>query len=152
MDRTDLELLKRIQDGIPIVKKPFLEIAKSMGIEEQELLDRLNKLLEEGKIRRFAVSIAHIKVGIDANAMCVWDVPDDRVEEVGLTCASFSEVTHCYERPRVGDWKYNLFTMVHGKSKRECEEIIRRISERIKIDNFIILFSELEYKKTGVRL
>ncbi len=152
MDRTDLELLKRIQDGIPLVKKPFLEIAKSMGIEEQEVLDRLNKLLDEGKIRRFAASIAHIKVGINANAMCVWDVPDDRVEEVGLICADFPEVTHCYERPRVGDWKYNLFTMVHGKSKGECEEIIQRISERIKIDNFIILFSEIEYKKTGVRL
>jgi DNA-binding Lrp family transcriptional regulator len=152
MDRTDLEILKRIQDGIPIVKKPFSEIAESMGLGEGKVLDRLNKLLDEGKIRRFGASIAHLKVGIDANAMCVWDVPDDRVEEVGLICANFSEVTHCYERPRVDEWNYNLFTMVHGKNRKACEEIIKRISNEIGIDNFMILFSEREYKKTGVRL
>ncbi len=152
MDPVDLEILKCIQDGIPIVKRPFFEVAKSIGIDEKEIIARLNRLIDEGKIRRFAASLAHRKVGIDANAMCVWDVPDERIEEVGSICASFPEVTHCYERPRVDDWQYNLFTMVHGRTKEECEKIVQRIASRIKIDNYIILFSEKEYKKTGVRL
>ncbi|OFV67504.1 Lrp/AsnC family transcriptional regulator [Methanosarcinales archaeon] len=152
MDQVDREILEKIQDGIPIVEKPFSEIGESLGLDESEVIDRLNRLIDEGKVRRFAASIAHIKVGINANAMCVWDVPDERVEEVGSICASFPEVTHCYERPRLDDWHYNLFTMVHGKSRKECEEVIQRISERINIDTFIILFSDKEYKKTGVRL
>jgi len=152
MDQVDLEILKKVQDGIPLVEKPFFEVGNSLGLDEREVIDRLNRLIDEGKVRRFAASIAHIKVGINANAMCVWDVPDERVEEVGLICATFPEVTHCYERPRLDDWHYNLFTMVHGRSRKECEEVIRQISEQIKIDTFIILFSDIEYKKTGVRL
>jgi len=83
MDETDMKLLKTMQDGIPLVKRPFAEVASSLDIAEDEVLQRLQSLLNEGKIRRFGASIAHRKIGITANAMCVWNVPDERMDEVG---------------------------------------------------------------------
>jgi DNA-binding Lrp family transcriptional regulator len=84
--------------------------------------------------------------------MCVWNVPDERTEEVGTTMANFSEVTHCYERPRAPGWDYNLFAMVHSYTKEDCEEVAARISEATGITDYKLLYSDREFKKTGVRL
>jgi DNA-binding Lrp family transcriptional regulator len=91
-------------------------------------------------------------IGITANAMCTWNVPDDRVEDVGAIMAGFTEVTHCYQRPRRQGWPYNLFTMVHAYTQEECRKIAKQISSATSIDDYNILFSEKEFKKTGVRL
>jgi DNA-binding Lrp family transcriptional regulator len=152
MDKIDRLLLKSTQDGIPIVPEPFLEISKEIGIPEDEVITRLESLVKNGVIRRFGASIGHRSIGITANAMCTWNVPDERVEEVGAIMARFPEVTHCYERPRFPGWKYNLFTMVHAYSREECEKIAREISNATGIKDYGILFSEREFKKTGVRL
>src|SRR5665811_2045693 len=80
--------------------------------EEPDLTSNMEPY--DGEIRRFAASIGHRAIGITANAMCVWNVPDERIEGVGAIMAEFPEVTHCYERPRYPDWPYNLFTMVHS--------------------------------------
>ncbi len=152
MDKIDRLLLKSTQDGIPIVPEPFLEISKEIGIPEEEVITRLESLIKNGVIRRFGASIGHRSIGITANAMCTWNVPDERVEEVGAIMAGFPEVTHCYERPRFPGWKYNLFTMVHAYSREECEKIAKEISIATGIKDYGILFSEKEFKKTGVRL
>ena len=147
-----MKLLKTIQDGIPIVSEPFKNIAAQVGLSETEVLERLQNMGKEGSIRRFGASIGHRAIGITANAMCTWNVPDEKVEEVGAIMAGFPEVTHCYERPRYPDWKYNLFTMVHAYSRQECEKIAKEISIATGIKDYSILFSEREFKKTGVRL
>ncbi|HID26674.1 MAG TPA: Lrp/AsnC family transcriptional regulator [Methanosarcinales archaeon] len=151
MNRIDKKLLECTQDGIPIVPKPFKEIANKLNINEDEVLNKFKALLKKGIIRRFSASIGHRALGITANAMCVWNVPDDRVDEVGKIMASFPEVTHCYERPRYSDWKYNLFTMIHSYEKEECISIVEKISKETSITDYNILFSEKEFKKTGVR-
>jgi len=152
MDETDRKLLKTMQDGIPLVKKPFAEVANSLGISEDEVLRRTRGLLDEGVIRRFGASIVHRKIGITANAMCVWNVPDERVDKVGNIIAGFDEVTHCYARSRAEDWKHNMFAMVHGRAKQECEEVADRITKAIGIHDRKILLCEREFKKTGVRI
>lgn len=152
MDKIDIKLLKSTQDGIPIMPEPFKHIARELGLTENDVLERLNNLAKEGVIRRFGASIGHRAIGITANAMCTWNVPDKRVEEVGAIMAGFPEVTHCYERPRYPDWKYNLFTMVHAYSRDECDKIAKEISLATGIKDYSILFSEREFKKTGVRL
>lgn len=152
MDEIDIRLLKVTQDGIPVVAEPFKYIAKELVLSEDEVIKRLNKLIKEGVIRRFSASIGHRIIGITANAMCTWNVPDEKVEEIGAIMAGFPEVTHCYERPRYPDWKYNLFTMVHAYSRGECEKIAKEISIATGIKDYSILFSEMEFKKTGVRL
>ena len=152
MDDMDVKLLKLTQDGIPLIPRPFAEIAKSLGIFEEEVTTRLKKLMSMGIIHRFGASIAHRKVGIVANAMCIWDVPSERVDEVGGIIASFDEVTHCYERLRSNKWRYNVFTMVHGREKEECRVIAERIAKATGIYDYETLFSERELKKVGFRI
>ncbi len=152
MNIIDRKLLRSIQDGIPIVSEPFNQTAAELGISEDEVINRLAGMIKDGAIRRFGASIGHRAIGITANAMCTWDVPDDKVEEVGAIMAGFAEVTHCYERPRYPGWKYNLFTMIHAYSREECEKVAKEISIATGIRDYSILFSEKEFKKTGVRL
>lgn len=152
MNKIDIQLLKSIQDGIPIVSEPFKHIAGKLSLSEDEVMKRLDDMIRTGVIRRFGASIGHRAIGITANAMCTWNVPDEKVEEVGAVMAGFPEVTHCYERPRYPDWKYNLFTMIHAYSREECEKIAKEISLASGIKDYSILFSEREFKKTGVRL
>lgn len=151
-EEKDIELIKYMQDGIPLTKTPYKDISDAMGVTEQEVIDRTKKLLEEGKIRRLAASIAHRKIGINSNAMTVWKVPSDRVDECGKIMATFEEVTHCYERPTFPDWEYNVFTMIHGYTDEECENVIERIKQETGLNDYVILYSEKEFKKVGVRI
>ncbi|MBN2110981.1 MAG: Lrp/AsnC family transcriptional regulator [Methanosarcinaceae archaeon] len=152
MDEIEEAIIKSTQNGIPLTRSPFRDIADGLGLTEQELVGRIKGMQDKGIIRRFGASIGHRNIGIVANAMCIWNVPDNRVEEVGNIMAAFDEVTHCYERPRRPGWEYNLFSMVHSYTREECEEVAARISKAVGIRDYRLLFSEREFKKTGVRL
>jgi siroheme decarboxylase len=152
MDELDTRLLKLTQDGIPLTHSPFADVAKELGMTEEDVVDRIKHLQANGFIRRFGASIGHRAIGITANAMCTWNVPDELVEEVGAVMACFTEVTHCYERPRYPDWPYNLFTMVHSYTRDDCERVAKKISIATGISDYNLLYSVREFKKTGVRL
>ncbi len=147
-----IQLLRITQDGIPFTSRPFKDAAAELNISEEEVVDLIRKMQSEGIIRRFGASIGHRVLGITANAMCTWNVPDERVEEVGKIMAGFSEVTHCYERPRYPDWPYNLFTMVHSYTEEDCIRTAEDISKATGIEDYKLLFSEKEFKKTGIRI
>lgn len=151
IDQADLALLRASQDGIPIVPRPFRELGERLGLDEETVISRLRALRESGVVRRFAATIGHRALGIVANAMIVWRVEDD-IERIGGIMASFEEVTHCYQRARCDEWPYNLYTVVHSRSREECEEIASRISKATGVKDYRILFSEKEYKKTSARI
>jgi DNA-binding Lrp family transcriptional regulator len=151
-DPVDIKLLKYIQDGIPLVERPYQEIGEALGLSEEEVVNRIKNLLQTKKVRRFAASVAHRKIGINSNAMCVWLVPKERVEEVGKIMASSPEVTHCYERPTFADWPYNLFTMIHGYTDEECERVIEEMKKKTGLNDYVMLYSVKEFKKTGTRI
>ncbi|ADE36954.1 siroheme decarboxylase subunit beta [Methanohalophilus mahii] len=152
LDPLSRKILELTQQGIEFTHSPFKKIAEETDLSEQEIVDRLKEMQRQGIIRRFGASIGHRTIGITANAMCIWNVPDEQVEDAGKIMSGFNEVTHCYERPRYPDWPYNLFTMVHSYSKKECEEIAGKIADATGIYDYRLLFSEHEFKKTGVRL
>jgi DNA-binding Lrp family transcriptional regulator len=152
VDDSDLQLLKLAQSGVPITSQPYLEWAKTLGWSEEEVIRRLSDLEKEGIIRRFAATIGHRALGILANAMIAWQVPNSDVETVGLIFASFEEVTHCYERFTGPNWPYNLYTMVHSRSRDDCIKIALRLSQASGMNEYRILFSEKEYKKTSARI
>lgn len=152
MDDSDLQLLRLAQSGVPITSQPYLAWAKTLGWSEEEVIRRLSDLEKEGIIRRFAATIGHRALGILANAMIAWQVPDSDVETVGLIFASFEEVTHCYERFTGPNWPYNLYTMVHSRSRDDCIKIALRLSQASGMNEYRILFSEKEYKKTSARI
>ena len=152
MDDSDLKLLKLAQSGVPITSQPYLAWAKELGWSEEVVIRRLSDLEKEGIIRRFAATIGHRALGILANAMIAWQVPACDVEAVGLIFASFEEVTHCYERFAGPNWPYNLYTMVHSRSRDDCIKIALRLSQASGMNEYRILFSEKEYKKTSARI
>jgi len=152
IDEADEKLIRFIQDGIEFTHSPFAKCAEELGISEDEVVDRLKTLIEYKKIRRFGASIGHLALGFTANGMGVWDIPPDKVEEIGKKMASFDEVSHCYERPPSAGWPYNMYTMIHCRSREECRIAAEKISKAIGITNYKLVFSERELKKKGVRI
>jgi len=152
MDEKDFDLLKIAQDGIELTARPYQVLGDMIGISEQEVIERLFALQEEGIIRRFAATIGHRALGIVANAMIAWNAPPDDVERAGVLFGSVDEVTHCYERAKAEDWPYNLYTMVHSKSRDDCLTIADQLSQLSGIGEYRVLFSDFEYKKTSARI
>lgn len=152
MDETDREILKILQDDVPLVSRPFLEVAKKLDIKEEEVIRRIKKMMSEGIVRRFSASIRHRKLGITANPLVAWKVPERRVEEVGEKLASFEEVTHCYERAIIpGKWEYNVYTMIHGYDRDDVKKTAKKLSDAIGIKDYELLYSSKEFKKTYKR-
>ncbi|MFA6002222.1 MAG: Lrp/AsnC family transcriptional regulator [Thermoleophilia bacterium] len=144
-------LARMLQDDIPISPRPFAEIGESLGMTEDEVVAKVKAWLESGTIRRFGAMVRHQKLGYKANAMTAWDVPDGKAEEVGRILASASEVSHCYQRPRAEGWSYNLFAMIHAATPEECHQVAARLSEKIGIEDYELLFSSREFKKISMK-
>src|SRR4029078_10679117 len=122
-----------------------------LACTQHGLFEAPARLVERGFLRRFAAILYHRRAGFKSNAMGVWNVPDDRVAEIGPVMASFKAVSHCYQRPTYPDWPYTIFTMVHGNSDEQCEEILGAISSTPGIADYRSLYSTREYKKTRLR-
>ncbi len=149
---SDIQLVKELQKDIELVSRPFADMAQRLRMSEEELLGRAKGLKEAGIMRRYAAVLRHRKAGFSANAMGCWIIPAERVEQVGRLATSFSAVSHCYERPAYPpQWPYNLFTMIHGRSRQECEVVAEQIAERMGIEDYLLVYSTKEYKKERVR-
>jgi len=150
-DETDQAILRAAQEGIPVVKEPFEGIAKEAGINQDEVIARLKKLINSSVIKRLGISVNQRKVGIMANAVVAWKVPQEQVDSVGNMLASYREITHCYERVTMPEkWEHNLFTVIHGYTRESVEEIAERLSKVVGISDFLVLFSNEQFKRTSV--
>jgi DNA-binding Lrp family transcriptional regulator len=149
---TELEkkVIASIQEDIAITERPYLEISRELGISEDVLLETLEDLCRRGVIRRFGATLRHQQTGYTANAMVAWQVAEDRVEEVGEKLAAFRQVSHCYRRNPTESWPYNLYTMVHAGDEDSCRQTAREMAKEAKVDNFTLLFSREELKKTSM--
>lgn len=152
MDNRDLEILFALENGVPLVREPFSAIAAHLGITPEEVVGRLKRLREEKVIRKFGLFVRKNKLGIVANALVVWVVPRDRVQEVGEFLSGFREVTHCYERRTTPRWRYNLYTMVHGVKRKSVSQFVKKLAEGARVEDYAILFSAREFvrRSTGV--
>ena len=142
--------IRELQKDLEIVERPFLKSAQKLGITEEHLLEKVKQYEEIGVMRRFAAILRHREVGFMANGMIVWKVPDERIEEVGAKLGAFPQISHCYQRPVYPDWPYNVFSMVHCKSTGEAEEMAKQIQKQVDVNDYKILFSSREFKKTRV--
>lgn len=148
----NIRIVRCIQEDLPLVEKPFREWAAALDMTEDELLAVVSEWMRRGTIRRFAAVLNHRQVGFQANGMIVWKCPEDRIDGIGAVLASYPEVSHCYSRPAYPEWPYNLYAMVHGRSRRDCEEIADRLAAATGLNNFLILFSTREFKKKRLKL
>ncbi len=148
--KRDKEFIRELQKDMGIVDKPFLEIAKKLNITENELFEKMKYYEKIGVMRRFAAILRHRQAGFTANGMIVWKVPHERIDEVGSKLGSFPQISHCYQRPTYPDWPYNVFSMIHCKSKDEAADVAKTIQNHIQVEDYKILFSLREFKKTRV--
>ena len=155
LSEEERRLLVAVQDGLPIVERPYEEIAQRIGTTEERVIAMLASLLERGVIKRLAAIPNHYALGITANGMAVWDVPDEAVSELGRRLAARAEVTHCYQRPRrLPEWRYNLYAMVHGRSREEVATVVDEMAREAGLSGFPheLLFSVRQFRKRGTRL
>ena len=155
MDAIDRRIVAATQAGLPIVEQPYHAIASEVGIEPSDVMRRIERMLEAGIIRRIGVVPNHFKLGLSANGMSVWDVDDVQAEQLGREVGALDFVSHCYLRPRrLPVWPYNLFAMVHGKSRDEVEEKAASIGALLggACRAQDILYSTRILKKTGLRI
>jgi DNA-binding Lrp family transcriptional regulator len=142
-----ISLLKELEKGIKIVRRPFDHLAKITGTQTSWLLSQIKKMKKDGTILKFGAMIDHKKFGFLENVMVTWYIPRKRLRESVKFITQFAEVSHCYLRPVLDRWRYNLYTVIHGKDKPSCERIIKNIREKIKPKDFQRLYTLKEYKK-----
>src|SRR3990170_1767233 len=166
MDNLDKEILNEIQWTFPLTSQPYHDIAKKFKITPEIVKERLNNLKKIGVLRQLsaifdtrklgyksslvAMEIEPDKLDYVANGMIVWKVPEERITDVGGKLGAFPQVSHCYQRPVYPDWPYNVFSMIHCKSEDEAQEMAKTIQKQINVDDYKILFSAREFKKTRV--
>lgn len=149
--KTERAILRIVQHNLSDSLTPYADIAREVGTDELTVLSLLHRLKENGAIRRFGASIKHQKTGWSHNAMVAWQVDAALVDICGKRAARHAHVSHCYYRPSTAkDWPYTLFTMVHGRSEDECREVIRQLQQEIGLDDYAVLDSIKELKKTSM--
>ncbi len=153
-DELDRQLILHTQQGLPLLEQPYDHLAQQLGISTQQVMQRLQGMIETGVIRRIGAVPNHYRLGLSANGMTVWDVAGDEADALGRLFGTLDFVSHCYLRPRHRpDWPYNLFAMVHGNTRESVLEKVREM-EKMTISpiNHEVLFSTAILKKTGLRL
>jgi DNA-binding Lrp family transcriptional regulator len=155
VQRIDRAIVQATQAGLPLVQRPYHAIADAIGAAPHQVMARVQAMLDDGRIRRIGAVPNHFALGYRANAMSVWDVLDERVDELGARVGALPFVSHCYRRPRrLPHWRYNLFAMVHGGDRAETGSKIERIRALLGDASRAgeVLYSSRILKKTGIRL
>jgi DNA-binding Lrp family transcriptional regulator len=154
LDEIDLKIMRATQAGLPLTPRPYHAVAERLGLTADEVIARMQRMQELGVIRRIGAVPNHYKLGYRFNGMTVWNVPDDKINELGQKIGRLDFVSHCYHRPRhLPLWPYNLFAMVHGRTQDDVDRQIGQIGEILGADNLEseVLYSTRILKKTGFR-
>jgi DNA-binding Lrp family transcriptional regulator len=155
LDELDRRIIRATQSGLPLVPRPYEAVGAALGISGEQVRERLQAMLDEGLVRRIGAVPNHYRLGFTANGMSVWDVADERVDELGERIGQLPFVSHCYRRPRKPPvWPYNLFAMLHGRSRDEVEAQAQRVAALLgdACRAHDILYSTAILKKTGLRI
>jgi DNA-binding Lrp family transcriptional regulator len=147
-DELDVAVIRATQGDLPVVAEPYAAAATELGMDAGALVEHLRGMADRGLLRRVAAILFHRRAGFSANGMGVWQVPPDRVLEVGPRMAAYRGISHCYQRPTYADWPYSIFTMAHGRSKEECDAILDAIAaDHPEVQGRATLYSSTEFKK-----
>lgn len=155
IDDIDKQIISATQSGLPLTSQPYQSIADQLGISSEFLMQRMMLMQEHQVIRRIGVVPNHYRLGYKFNGMTVWNIPDDYIDSLGEKVGQLDFVSHCYHRPRhEPEWNYNLFAMVHSKTKEGVNLQIQAIADLLGEYNLghDVLYSTRILKKTGLRV
>ena len=151
LSELDRRIINRLSGDLPSDKTPFAALAREVGLSERELLERIEGYFKTNLLRRVVAVVAHMRAGFAANAMVVWRVPEDKMVETAREMAGFKEVSHCYERLSYPHWPYTIYTMIHGRSRDQCIEVVERMSACTGMRDYTVFFTVREFKKESMR-
>lgn len=150
----EARVLAAIQGGLPLVPRPFAAVGVALGLAEAAVLGCLADLAAAGVIKRMGVVVRHGELGYRANAMVVWDIPEQEVGRLGRCLGSLEYVTLCYRRPRrLPAWRYNLFCMIHGRDRGEVLALVEAMRRDCGLEDIAgeVLFSTRRFKQCGAQ-
>jgi DNA-binding Lrp family transcriptional regulator len=148
----DIDVIRAIQGDLPLLSHPFSKAAEQLGLSEVALLEYACRLQAAGILRRFGAVLRHRRAGYTANGMACWVVPESQTEAVGQFAAQLAQVSHCYQRPAYPPrWPYTLFTMIHGRTEEEVEDVVAQIARQARLEQYEVLYSTREFKKERIR-
>jgi DNA-binding Lrp family transcriptional regulator len=145
------DLVRAIDQQIPLVERPFAAVAEQLGQTEEWVLSTLRQWKEQGILRRIGAVLYHREAGLKNNAMCVWPVEPADQMRAGTCGASRPEVTHCYQRPRLDVFPFDLYAMIHTPSREQTEALFKNISESCGLSGGELFVSGREFKKSSMR-
>lgn len=151
----DRPLLQALSKGLPLVARPFAQVAQDLGWPEAAVIARVRALAAARILTRVGVIVRHRAIGWAANAMVVWQVPEDRIASAGAALAAHPGVTLCYQRRTVpGLWPYGLFSMIHGQSRAQALAVLAQAAALPDLADLPHrpLFSTRCFKQTGALL
>ena len=146
----DKRIVRVLQGDFPLVAEPYKTLAEQVGVSEEIFLERVKAMQATKKIRKMGAVLRHREVGFTANVLVAWEVPADRLDEIARQMAASPSVSHCYDRNTAPNWPYNLYTMVHGHSREECEQVVADLGKACHVSNHVMLYSRREWKKTAM--
>jgi DNA-binding Lrp family transcriptional regulator len=149
LDPADWGLLRVLEADLPLCGAPFSALATQWQRGEDDLLGAIQAWLTSGRMRRYGAQLNHRRLGFAANAMAVWAAPADQLGTAGAMMACDAEVTHCYERPAFDGFPFNLYAMIHGRSRERCAAVAERLTRACGLDDPLLLFSSREFKKSS---
>ena len=145
------DLVRLLQEDLPLGPEPFDEAARRLGWPADRVLSQIRDWLADGVIRRFGAVVQHRQLGFTSNGMAALSVPLERIDDVGRRLADRQEISHCYRRPPLEDFPYNLYAMVHGRGEQRVRELVAELAGQCDIQDYRVLFSTEEYKKTSMK-
>lgn len=150
LSELDWRIIVALQEGLPLSPKPYAELAHLLGIDEKLLLTYLIKMHSCGILKRIGGVLNHRQAGVSANALCVWHVPPERLDEVGEALSDSPHVTHCYARTPLPEWPYNLYAMLHATTRGECDAVADELERRLHLPPRRAMYSSREWKKASL--
>ena len=151
VSETQKQLVRLLQEDLPLVPEPFAKLSEGVDFAAEDIVKQICEWLEEGVIRRFGAVVRHQRLGYQANGMAVFSVSAERIDDIGRGLAQQSEISHCYHRPTLNNWSYNLFAMVHGRSEKQVRKFVERLAKQLDVSEHEVLFSTAEYKKISMK-
>lgn len=136
----DRKVLNCIQTDLPLSQRPFMELAKKIGISEVKLIIKISELREKGLIRDFAARVNHKRLGYKSTLVGL-RIKKERLECIAKEIIIYPEVTHCFQRKG----EYNLWVVFIYKNGR-LKEILNKITDSVGRGNILNLKTVRKFK------
>jgi len=145
LDDLDRRLLEQVQENFPLVPRPFQVLGAMLGVGEDEAIQRVDRLMKVGIIRRIGPVLDLKRFGC-RGVLVALSVPSDRIDEVAEVVNLYEEISHNYLRSNPSD--YNMWFTISA-SKERIEKMLGEIEAKTGL--VALVLPTIQVFKIGVK-